>query len=522
LLQTRKWLAEWSNEGVEALDIVAADALNPNAALTAPVAYAAIDASNDGDLNAWTLRRDISGRPWLLDTVGTPHIALAHHAAVFGIFDQASTLLRRISTGFGWELPACLFPILPVERRRWRHLPMLTIGNGPVVSRERWIVETKDLSDISAVNDPFERFSLWCSLVKRIGLPETVTLRATGSPNETGRTILTDSILAADAFLERNNDYPSQLVFEAGPTSRDGLVMTDGKHHATQLAISWRDHGHWRRHPPKFSAVTAFPEWRQVNLQFKTTENGPCIPWGEIDKRCSAWLADGLIRRWFFVRKPPGLRLRFEQAESSRIDEAIQQWRVDCAELLTDTDCSRVVAVRHGVYEPECERMGGVQGIELLHQILCAITPIAIGIEQAQSGSEARYPIAALGANSFIQNALLDSAEITDVWQRLNGVFEGAAALPDPATRSALTDPTGFRAGLPVEVSFLADAALQLAHLFGTEARALANCGGLAVGLRAWLVDAVLFQWNIFGLGLDLSAMAAMVSGALRYVTRAS
>lgn len=519
VVQTRKWFYEWSDEGVEAIDVVAADPLNPTVALVGPVADAAVDASSFSDLKAWTLGRDSEGRPWLFDTTGTPHVALAHHASVFGAFDNASALLRLISTGFGWEMPACLFPILPVERSRWRHLPMLTLGDDVIVSRERWFLDVEILAEIRAVNDPLDRMSRWCSLVKRLGLPGTVTVRASGSPNEAGRMILTDSILGVESFLSGFDDASTQLVFEAGPSSCDGLLMPDGQRHAAQLVISWRDLDHWTEHPPPTPVTpTLAAGWTQLNLRFAIAKRGPLIPWDELDRLFTSLLDGGVIRRWFFVRKPPGLRVRFEIADSLRFDEVIDNWGL--ATLRSDK--SHLIAAHRAVYEPESARMGGPQGLELFHEILCATMPIATRIEQANVDHGARYPLAALGAQWLIEQALSDDDEVTDVWRRLGKLFDGTGAGPDAATRHALTDPVGFSAGLPAGLSTLASELIQLARNFGSRASQLATSGALAVGLRAWVADTVLFQWNTYGLGLDPAAMAAMVQSGIDHLeTRA-
>jgi thiopeptide-type bacteriocin biosynthesis protein len=510
LVQARSWFRDWSDEGVEALDVVGADPMNPNAALVASVAETVIDASSVADLAEWTLGSDAHGRPWLFDALGVPHIALVHHASVFGIADCGSALLRRISNGFGWELPACLFPILPAERRRWRHLPMLTIRDDLVVSCERWILESEDLVAVGSGADSIERFSRWCRLVRRLELPASVVLRRSGSPNEPGQTILTDSILCVESFLDRLEGIPRQLVLEAGPTVCDGLPMADGQRHLVQLVVSWRDRDHWSDHPPPKAGPQAAmaPSWTQLNLHFEVGESGPRIPWRELSELFAAWTNDGVIRRWFFVRKPPGLRVRLDAADPKRLGARIRTWE---AMRTSQTWFSRLCTARVSVYEPEYERMGGALGLDLLHDMLCATTSIVLRLEQESAGRELRYPIAALGANWFLEHARLDAAEMADVWQRLDRCFDRTEAGEDSGTFRALTDPVGFADQLPDDLRTVSEELMGVAQTLGTRAQQLANGGTLAVGLRAWLADAILFQWNMYGLGLDLPAMASMV-----------
>lgn len=93
--------------------------------------------------------------------------------------------------------------------------------------------------------------------------------------------------------------------------------------------------------------------WVQRSLAPVETHFPPAL-FGELHSFVSDALHKGLIENFFFMRKPPGLRLRFEASNNTPdladcVDERLLAW------------CDRGFAVDgpHGVYEPEDQLFGG-------------------------------------------------------------------------------------------------------------------------------------------------------------------
>lgn len=249
-----------------------------------------------------------------------------------------------------------------------------------------------------------------------------------------------------------------------------------------------------------------------------------CVATDDIDGVMSAWLRsdgpsrigsavrDGLLEHFFFVYKPPGLRLRF------RVRDAVAAGRLPPVSLMTGfEDCS----LHAGVYEPEVPLLGIGAGLAATHAFFTADSLAVINRQRrwldapADGPDPGDYSLAVCQAT--LRAATADGNEAWAVWHRLatrdrpphDGVAYPREPWWDEAARRAL-DPA-------VLGIVSADPAV----------RAVVECGRAIVagrlresfpcGLRATLAHWIVFHWNRMGFGVDVQRhFAAAMERVLR------
>jgi thiopeptide-type bacteriocin biosynthesis protein len=253
-------------------------------------------------------------------------------------------------------------------------------------------------------------------------------------------------------------------------------------------------------------------EWLQVNISLFPDGSGerPYVPWASLAPVVSAWRAEQRFRWFWFVRKPPGLRLRFTGPElGAQLEPALSTWLVE-AEAAND-----VRGFRFGRYEPEEYRFGGPAGIAVAHDLFDCDSTVALQYETLDDDRRQgidRHRFALSGLDDLFVRCLDDQAEVWEVWKRLEallhypqGAVSGAAPAPDPGW-SAL-DASG-RA--------LARDLVTGNQRAATALRSIVDAGRLTTGMRSWLAAAAAFSCNRWGLPLDLARLAQGVTAMAR------
>ncbi|MFD9715849.1 methyltransferase, FxLD system [Streptomyces sp. NPDC059076] len=219
------------------------------------------------------------------------------------------------------------------------------------------------------------------------------------------------------------------------------------------------------------------------------------LPGGAVSPESAHALSAALSgRRFHFLRKDGGLRLRTEHPAADLLDR-----------LVADQIVSAWVT---GVYEPETEAFGGPDGMDVAHDVFCADSRAAL----AETGEPGGRERSVLLLSTMIRSAGLDPFEAGDVWAKL-------AALRPP-----VTPPTG--AALATAVTSMrrlmnADAArrpnpepdwTERVEAFadgGLRLRRLAADGHLTRGLRAVLAHHAIFAFNRAGVSATEQAATA-------------
>lgn len=257
--------------------------------------------------------------------------------------------------------------------------------------------------------------------------------------------------------------------------------------------------------------------WLQVNCSlFPQLDGTPFLPWRSLLDATEAWRAAGLYQRFWFIRKMPGLKLRFGGPElAARLQAPLAEW-LHQAELANE-----IRGFRFTVYEPETYRFGGEAGMALAHSHFEAGAELVLAYETANESLRekvSRLSFSLANTSDLLDRALADSAESWDVWSRLYSVIEGSDFDP-PESQDGEPVVCGFENFLADPAPELADliAAAQTANAKTADAlRALADGGALSVGIRSWLTAAITFEWNRFGLPDHLTDLAAALALILR------
>ena len=266
-----------------------------------------------------------------------------------------------------------------------------------------------------------------------------------------------------------------------------------------------------RRYTAAGRAALSHPPspWHQFNVEFSDASHS--------ESTATAYLLPVLCRAqsdkdatWWFLRKPPGWRLRILPAASPTVDP-VEELRTA---LQTAESAGLVQRWWCSAYEPETTAFGGECGMALAHELHAADSGgIARLLTEMPFGDEepSRLLLSLLLMTHLHRAASLDLNERGDVWARV------AAQRPAPelaaATAGALaakarvvltTDTTTLTAadGLLHRV---ADWATDIEEI-GARLGAAARSGYLQRGLREVLALHVIFHWNRIGLGADQQA----------------
>jgi thiopeptide-type bacteriocin biosynthesis protein len=254
---------------------------------------------------------------------------------------------------------------------------------------------------------------------------------------------------------------------------------------------------------PLESCPRGVPAWIQRNLQLRGDTGR--------QKHESARLVfdallalieenEGAIRRMFFQRKPPDLRLRIQASPERRVAK-----RVDAMLGAHSNKGGPIVSVYPSVYEPERRRFGGRAAMKAAHRFFHDDTLLWLGLDGLDRKRQGTVPrdIFVLGViNELLLIALRDPAEVWDVWCR----YVEATRLPKC---SAVYPPLRAEDWIP----FASAPELELATGYRSASRRLVAAleraeirGRMRVGKRAFLARLLLFTLNRHGFDHDWQA----------------
>ncbi|WP_318199692.1 thiopeptide-type bacteriocin biosynthesis protein [Streptomyces sp. SCL15-4] len=125
------------------------------------------------------------------------------------------------------------------------------------------------------------------------------------------------------------------------------------------------------------------PEAGWVQLGLDTT---PSPPYDRLAAAARELLGTGQARDFFFMHKPPGLRVRFRAAEPARTPELRAALLRHLEPRRTEDTRARPVA---GVYEPETYLFGGPRSMPWVHALFTADSRAWLDVHTAVAGAPA-------------------------------------------------------------------------------------------------------------------------------------
>ncbi|HEY4002699.1 MAG TPA: thiopeptide-type bacteriocin biosynthesis protein [Candidatus Xenobia bacterium] len=231
-------------------------------------------------------------------------------------------------------------------------------------------------------------------------------------------------------------------------------------------------------------------KWVQANVSLSRPFNAVPL-WEALLPRLDAWRP----RHWFFMRKAPALRLRFE---GRGLDDKVRGFLDDMVAAGT------VVAWQPAAYEPETHLFGGREGMEVAHRHFTVDAATAARLELA-SEDFAAWSAAML--HDLFRRATGDLWEVWEVWKNLERLRNPAPDVDAEAVETARRIVVGEG-----PQGALADAYRTANQGAADGLRELADAGRLNAGVRALLPFYTVFHWNRFRLHVPQQTrmMAAM------------
>lgn len=259
------------------------------------------------------------------------------------------------------------------------------------------------------------------------------------------------------------------------------------------------------------------PCWIEVSCSlFPGLDGQAHVPWHTLRETVKAWRQSGLFDTFWFVRKMPGLKLRFHALEEAgALQSHLAAW------LQQAERGNELRGYRFTRYEPESHRFGGAAGMELAHRHFDAGSQTVLDyedLERSDRGGIDRLTYSMANTSDLLLGALGDMAEVWDVWMHLADTVPRYApsAGSDEAGRwaEALGGWDAMAGRVDEGLSALVEAARAANMRTATALNALNDGGLLGVGSRAWLAAATVFEWNRFGLPNHPNALATSVAFA--------
>ncbi|MFD9824246.1 thiopeptide-type bacteriocin biosynthesis protein [Streptomyces violascens] len=226
--------------------------------------------------------------------------------------------------------------------------------------------------------------------------------------------------------------------------------------------------------------------------------------------------ADEGAADFFFLHKPPGLRVRFrvpgpERAGVDRLlRERLTRWR--SGGLLLDWT--------GGVYEPEEYLFGGPVSLRSVHRIFTADSLAWLGFHRSGLGSRAAWAMSLVMVRDLLDALDIVGWEDLDVWDRLRRQtgrrYADGAEPPEEAERIAealragWADPGTLARRLPAGAVEYAEEFRRAVVAAGERWRGdYFTVGDPAVGPREAAAFVIVFHWNRAGLSLVRQTLIA-------------
>jgi thiopeptide-type bacteriocin biosynthesis protein len=159
-------------------------------------------------------------------------------------------------------------------------------------------------------------------------------------------------------------------------------------------------------------AVPSGPAWIQFGLSFSLKE--PKGVHALLAGLAREWVARPQVTNFFFMHKPPGIRLRFECDPADRLELAAQ-----LREILTGWRAAGAIRdFTAGVYEPEAHLFGGPVSMHSVHRLFTADSLAWLGYHTSGNPDPA-WALSLIMIRSLMRALGVAGWEDRDVWDRV-------------------------------------------------------------------------------------------------------
>jgi thiopeptide-type bacteriocin biosynthesis protein len=254
-------------------------------------------------------------------------------------------------------------------------------------------------------------------------------------------------------------------------------------------------------------AANSSADWIQIGVRPSNDGLARRELFGIIAATANTLLNDEAIANFFFMHKPPGIRLRFEQGRRGAPDLAdwlygeVARWR---SEGLVDL-------VEPGVYEPESALFGGPQSMRFVHALSTVDSTIWLDFHsrtrpESEAGDEA-WLVSLAVLRSVFDGLDIVGWEDLGVWERIRTsagrrLAPGMTDLPGFADLARHVRAVWSRSDDPLDhlgpgIGRTVAASRGAIHLAAAQWRSgYFNTRAARIGPRAAAAYFVIFHWN--------------------------
>lgn len=263
--------------------------------------------------------------------------------------------------------------------------------------------------------------------------------------------------------------------------------------------------------------------WLQTDLLLTDPDRCDSVLANHLSPRMRHAATQGVLAAWFFVRKRPWIRLRYQPTARTLPADVRQHLLAITTALQTEGHVSHGV---HQIYEPEQFAFGGRSGMALAHRHFTADTACTTAYLAhviAEPDRDRRREITLLLSSALMHAAGQERFEQGDIWAQVaqsrgipSSVLSQPSASAETMTRFLIVDPDHAVSQLGPPLADTATSWLEAFRTTGTALRELKDGGQLERGIRAVLAHWLIFHWN--RLGLDIRTQAQLATAAAQNI----
>ena len=261
-----------------------------------------------------------------------------------------------------------------------------------------------------------------------------------------------------------------------------------------------------------------FPVWRQLGVSFRPTpsrDRGAVPRFRDALRRAVVrWQRRGVIGRFFFMNKAPGMRLRFEVSGRANALRLVEAWLARRPEI---------ARIEPSLYLAETYQFGGSAGSHVAHDFHAddSLRALEVMHREARGVASASPEILSLlVVCDLVRRMTDDTFEAWDVWKRMEitgrrpRVSRSRARAMIDLVRPFVLQPESVLPKLAAADRRLVTAAWATNERCATSVRRLAAEGRLLYHVRDILPFWIIFHWNRWEIE-DQSALTIGIEGAL-------
>lgn len=266
------------------------------------------------------------------------------------------------------------------------------------------------------------------------------------------------------------------------------------------------------------AARSTADDWLQIGVGVPTEPDARCEFYRRVAELVRKLLSESAIDNFFFMHKPPGVRLRFEIGPKSpaslgeRLHETLEHWKEE----------GLVLAIEPGIYEPESQLFGGTASMAYVHALFTIDSLVWLDYHARPAGDNDHADVAWLVSLAMLP-AVFQGLDITGwedmgVWHYLGqragrDLDQGALSLAEYDEIATSVRAIWLRRELLLEQLPADLHSIVSDHYPGLQAAAAQWRSGYfattaaALGPRSAVAFYVIFHWNRAGLSAVQQAL---------------